>query len=942
MGQVTDQILARLKVPTAAQYVVIFDQAAHLDWDWIRTFDEYFLTAYSGYGVNGALLSALELLGKNNGNEGPYYYSICEMGYLQKFISYQAEQGNDVVSQFQAAGQSFRIVGGGITSPDNLVCAGEAFIRSYLMGRVWLGQVFPDLLPLKHCWIPDDFGQDPELPVAVQAMGLISIAFARLPGTAPAFVSSKLKDQLLQNGVDFFWQSSDPGSKVYTHWLQGGYPQGSGIDDNPSTQQPDPKSVLPNMFGYLASNNLNGSGYPPYSAAPTNYVYVPIDNDFMMPVSDLLGDMKEWNTSTSTTLGYNTTGVYAVEASFDDFVSLVLDNSGHVKTVAYNGTPYWTGYYMSRPAMKILHYDAVRWLLSAEVFGLLASAGDYLDPLYWQRLTQAWTDFLPSAHHDYVCGTANDWVYQLEQLPLLQTAHGEARRVAHTALQALGSSIGAVYGETPVVIANPAGVAHNGIVELPGPVPSGINGIQFDDLQTNNLAQPTAEGGLVFLASVQSLGYTTGYLTSTEGTISTKATISPQQSGQLSYTLQNEYLTVVIDAGSNWGIQSVVDSNGNSLLASNGLGNDLVFYEDGGDIYEFGNEYVSNDQTCFQSQQVAYETSGAGLGATVLEEGPVRVRLQTVVSVQVSGSAYIYTREYALVSGEPFLRMKTTGAAPSGYSVMTAFPLSAEVNTIVHGTACHWTSVQPLTLWDPPVFQSAHRFLLPQAESTILGAVYHRDVPAWAFSGASDKVLPPGVLIGCLLRNTPGGPHGAKGSDNATHTLHYAFRIYDGLGDPASGQPLSEALNYTMPAVAALINTIGIAEGSPAVTLPESGFLASIDSPGVILAAKPGDVSPETMVLRLYQPTNSNASQTLSVTLGTGQPSQVTAVTALEDPIANAPVIPINENGFTIDVTTALNTVAITPARQRQETKAQHKYTVGSMHEITILPERED
>lgn len=935
MGSITAEIRSRLGIPDEAKYVMLFDQAAHLDWNWIQTFDEYFRTAYSGLGVNGALLSALKLLAGNGaGKVGPYYYSICEMSYLQKFVSYQAQQRNNVVSQLQSAGESLRIVGGGITSPDNLVCSGEAFIRNYLLGRLWLGQTFPELLPLKHCWIPDDFGQDPELPVVVQAMGMISIAFARLPGTEPAHPNSQPSQQLLQNGVDFFWQSADQGSRVYTHWLQGGYPQGSSIDQ-------DPPGVLANIFKYLQSNNASESGDPPYSAAPTGYLYVPIDNDFMMPITDLLADMQTWNESSSS-FGYKATGVYAVEASFDDFVSLVLDNSGPLQTVNYNGTPYWTGYYMSRPAMKVLHYDAVRWLLTAEVIGLLASPGNFIDPLYWWRLTQAWTDFMPSTHHDYVCGTANDWVYQLEQLPLLQTAQKEARRTALTALRALGSSIQAA-GDNAVVIANPAGVAHNGVVVLPGPAPSSMQGIQFDGGQTNNVTQPTHEGGLVFLASIESFGYTTGYLSSAEGTISAKATISPGESGKQSYTLQNEYLTVVIGADSNWGIKSITDSAGNSLLASGGVGNNLVFYEDGGDIYEFGNEYVAENfqqYSTFKSQKVTFITSGAGLGAAVLEQGPVRVRLETKVSIQGLPSAETYTREYTLVSGEPFLRMKTTGAAPqpgqTGYSVMAAFPLSRQVDSITHGTACHWTNVQPLSDYGLPIFQATHRFLLPQAGSTVLGALYQRDVPAWGFTGDDDPVLGPGVLIGCLLRNTPGGPHGAAGTDDATHTLHYVLRTFDGLGDPATGQPLGEALNYTMPAVAALINPVAFDLGSGAPALPESGFLASIVSPGVLLAAKPGEVAPETLVLRLYQPTNSG--QTLSVKLGTGQPSQVALVTALEDPIENAPDISINDDGFTIDVVTALNTVAITPAPDSVDlTEAKRVDPVGTMHEISIV-----
>src|SRR6185503_6469525 len=165
-------------------------------------------------------------------------------------------------------------------------------------------------------------------------------------------------------------------------------------------------------------------------------------------------------------------------------------------------------------------------------------------------------------------------------------------------------------------------------VELPAPVPSGMQGIMFGGT-TTNLVQPTNEGGLVFLASVNSLGYATGYLTETPGTIPSTAAITPNDSGESSYTLTNEYLTVLISAESNWGIQAITDSSGNSLLAPGGVGNELVFYQDCGNLYQFGNE--SGD--LFSSQPVSFETSGSGFGAVVLESGPVRVRLQTAVSV---------------------------------------------------------------------------------------------------------------------------------------------------------------------------------------------------------------------------------------------------------------------------------------------------------------------
>ena len=161
-------------------------------------------------------------------------------------------------------------------------------------------------------------------------------------------------------------------------------------------------------------------------------------------------------------------------------------------------------------------------------------------------------------------------------------------------------------------------------------------------------------------------------------------------------------------------------------------------------------------------------------------------------------------------------------------------------------------------------------------------------------------------MLGCLLRNTPGTQRGAYGSDAHTNTFHYAFRVPDDLGAPTTGEPLSEALTYAAPAVARpAAQTL-----APRVDSPDSGFIASVSSPGVIQAAKPGDVVPGTLILRLYQP--SNAPQTLTVTLGAGRPTAVEAVTALEDPIVDdAPAIQITATGFEIRVKSALNTVQI-------------------------------
>lgn len=523
-----------------------------------------------------------------------------------------------------------------------------------------------------------------------------------------------------------------------------------------------------------------------------------------------------------------------------------------------------------------------------------------LDPMYWERVRRAWVDFVPSTHHDYICGTAPDWVTKLERLPLLRAVCAEASIAADQALLALATSIDGAAGD--VLVINPSGVPFSGLVELPAPVERRKKSIDFSGHFSP--VQYTADGGLAFLAKVPSMAYTTASLAGKAAKAAMTVSIEPTKPGESSYTLTNEFMTVVISAEANWGISSISNANGNPLLAANSVANDLVFYNDGGNLYQFGNEV--GDGTAFASVSAKACRSGPGKEAYQVELGPVFVRLLTEVCLVPEGPETVsggrYLREYCLVAGEPLLRMSTRGTAPSGYSVMAAFPLTTAVDSITYGTPCHWTAAVPNKVWSVPVFRPAHNFLLAQSNGSVAAAIYPVDVPAWAYDER-------GVLIGCLLRNTPARQRAAYGSDPDVHTLRYAFRVPNGVADPSTGLPLQEALNYTAPAVARRIPGLGM-EGAT-LPLPASGFIASVSLPGVIQAAKPGDVDRRSMILRIYQ--GSNSTQTLTVTLGAGKPATVTAVTALEDPILNGgPAIQITENGFTIEVASALNTVQIT------------------------------
>ena len=86
----------------------------------------------------------------------------------------------------------------------------------------------------------------------------------------------------------------------------------------------------------------------------------------------------------------------------------------------------------------------------------------------------------------------------------------------------------------------------------------------------------------------------------------------------------------------------------------------------------------------------------------------------------------------------------------------------------------------------------------------------------------------------------------------------------------------------------------------------------------MLIAAKPaittaGTTDPSALVLRLYQPTNEVLETTVKLGGAWRHASDVTAITALENPDHRTPVAAIT-NGFTVRMPTALFTVKVAVA----------------------------
>jgi alpha-mannosidase len=884
-------------------YVLVLDQASHMDWDWTLTHAAYLAPVtpgrgYERYGVLQILDAALSQL--QDDTSGRSRYSLCEVGFLRSYAEARAGGGVDVMAAIRGFGRRFTVVGGGVTSPDCLVVSGEAFLRNYLCGAEWLREQLPGALPLRTCWIPDDFGQDPELPVLLTAAGMDAVAFSRIPGTAPGTdPDATLRDELMSAGADFLWRAGD-GCTVFAHWMVGEVPgyyvPGVKLQNavDGVAAAPDPTTPEGVIATFLTENDRASSPTPPYSAAPSRFVYMPLDADFMTPVEGLLAVVDAWNASSANP------GVTAVLAGFPDFVELVRASGAPLATRHYDGRAYWTGFYASRPALKILHQQGAEALGSAEVAGLLAHGlGAADDPeapadpeagAHWERVRAGWEALAPSTHHDFVTGTSPDDVLQAEQLPLL----GQAVEAGRGALERAGQQLGVRRGSTGRLLClNTGGAPFAGLVEAPLEAPAPARSVRVGGHLVP--LQRSDTGGVVFPAEVPSMAALEATLSpeqvDADDTVSVEELAGPPGTMRLT----NRHLTAVLDATG--GIASL-RAAGHEVLGAAG-GNRLVLYPDTGGIYQFA----------FENPGGAFTPDPTTLGtvsAAILESGPHRAAVTYTLPLTLPplGTAATYVVTYRLCAGARRLDVTVRGAAPSGYSVLTSFAFARPVAAMTHGTPAHWTAATPRTTWTGPTFRPVQRYLVCHDDAGPLAAVLTPEMPAWATWEGS--------LLGCLLRNTPAlNGRGTWGTDDGTHEQRFALRVPAELPEPRSGGLDRESLAFAQPATARLVGAAPVLEATTPATadLPPVS-VASVEPPGLVRAVKPHWRDPSRLVVRLYQPTGSAAA--LEVTLGLGRPSAVHAVTALEDrPDPRGIRVSPTDHGFRVQNAPTLSTYVV-------------------------------
>jgi hypothetical protein len=246
---------------------------------------------------------------------------------------------------------------------------------------------------------------------------------------------------------------------------------------------------------------------------------------------------------------------------------------------------------------------------------------------------------------------------------------------------------------------------------------------------------------------------------------SPKLPFVPQGINNATFLFRNDAVNLTLARDFGWAIANLTIHN-KSYVQPGAPANRIGLWEDSGNIYQFGMEFIDGCTTGTFSPHSSLNSTGT---AQLVENGPIRWRFNATLKDTFGN---LYATQYDLVRSESLVRINTTGAAPQsgGWSVMASFPMQtadgARGMVLEYGTV---SFREPQKSWAGPTFRANHDFsqLVARQNGAAVAAVYHNGMPAWSTNGTT--------LHGVLLRNTPGAARSANGTDNGTHSQHYTF-----------------------------------------------------------------------------------------------------------------------------------------------------------------------
>ena len=420
----------KLGIPPEASRVLVFGETSHWDPNWLHTTEEYYQLCIPRI-FERALLELEQ--------EPRRVFSLESLFFLRRHWQSnpaQRERLRSLVNQSR-----LRLTGTGITTPDTVLPDTEAILRDYADGQRWLKDNGMSVEP-RLAYLPDDFGHSPALPTLLTALGFDMAAITRidgmyfvgsdyrrksafpLPGSSAELLAKQLKT------ADFVWRGPD-GSQVLCHWNAFSYFQGDLLAHIGVVRWMDHIFGFPWRTEAHVARRIHRYVRDLAPLARTPYLFCPIGGDFNGPIAGLVELLDRYNRTR-----YNTSGVWALNAGLDDYLTLVACHRSALPVLSLDPNPYWMGFYASRPEAKRRAKRIVRKLVIAEKLTVLpalagpssSKGGIRVESEIAGDLRAAWDLAVLSNHHDFITGTSPDRIWLQEQQPWLAQAEGLADR----------------------------------------------------------------------------------------------------------------------------------------------------------------------------------------------------------------------------------------------------------------------------------------------------------------------------------------------------------------------------------------------------------------------------------------------------------------------------------------------------------------------------------
>eukprot|EP00013_Stygamoeba_regulata_P028852 CAMPEP_0177647608 /NCGR_PEP_ID=MMETSP0447-20121125/10390_1 /TAXON_ID=0 /ORGANISM="Stygamoeba regulata, Strain BSH-02190019" /LENGTH=1335 /DNA_ID=CAMNT_0019150203 /DNA_START=738 /DNA_END=4746 /DNA_ORIENTATION=+ len=465
---------------------------SHLTPGWLRTYTEYFDRQ-----VSTILTSVVEELMQDESRR----FSWAEISFFSLWWAQQSDPRKDVVRGLVSSGQ-LEFIEGGWVQHDEANTEAEEMLRQVTEGHEFLMQEF-GVRP-RIAWQIDPFGHSSLSPTMFSQLGMDVLVGNRIHFRRKGARRSDKSLEFIWRGSPSLGEKSD----LFTHILYNHYSAIKGFDWEDPTQRVTDENVE------LRSEIFIQKCFERATAYRHNLLMVPFGDDFKFQKARLQFSQMDMIKKfvNERTDDYRIRIRYATPSEYFDALAQYDVEfptfQGDFFPYADNENSYWTGYYTTRPTMKLNVRESDSAISSAEALLSIASVVDHFSESTVKLsdlksgLTDARRNNALFFHHDGITGTAKSKVvtdYYNRLLNAEELSHTVVEQSLVKILRALSPEITEktleflVTGEHPVridpsafktaeqraglyplLLSNPLGWTRDQLVQLRGEFPEDV------------------------------------------------------------------------------------------------------------------------------------------------------------------------------------------------------------------------------------------------------------------------------------------------------------------------------------------------------------------------------------------------------------------------------------------------------------------------------------